>query len=54
MKRYILSLAMICSCILGANAMDYETAREEALYLTDKMAYELNLNDQQYPRHCRG
>lgn len=48
MKRYILSLAMICSCILGANAMDYETAREEALYLTDKMAYELNLNDQQY------
>lgn len=28
--------------------MSYERAREEALYLTDKMAYELNLNDQQY------
>lgn len=48
MKRYILSLVMICSSIVGANAMDYETARKEALYLTDKMAYELNLNDQQY------
>ena len=28
--------------------MSYEQARQEALYLTDKMAYELNLNDQQY------
>ena len=33
---------------MGTNAMDYETARERAYYLTDKMAYELNLNDQQY------
>ena len=32
----------------GMSAMDYETAREHAYYLTDKMAYELNLNDQQY------
>ena len=32
---------------LGTYAMSYERAREEALYLTDKMAYELNLNDQQ-------
>ncbi len=31
-----------------AMAMSYEQAREEAFYLTDKMAYELNLNDQQY------
>jgi hypothetical protein len=29
-------------------AMSYEQARNEALFLTDKMAYELNLNDAQY------
>lgn len=34
--------------MVSASAMSYERAREEALYLTDKMAYELNLNDQQY------
>ena len=28
--------------------MSYEEAREQARFLTDKMAYELNLNDQQY------
>lgn len=33
---------------MGANAMSLERAQAEALYLTDKMAYELNLNDQQY------
>lgn len=32
----------------SANAMSYEQAREEALFLTDKMAYELNLSDAQY------
>lgn len=31
-----------------ANAMSYEQARNEALFLTDKMAYELNLSDRQY------
>lgn len=30
-----------------ANAMSYEQARREALFLTDKMAYELELNDLQ-------
>lgn len=34
--------------LLHINAMRYEEAREQALYLTDKMAYELNLNDEQY------
>ena len=29
-------------------AMSYEQARDRALFLTDKMAYELNLNDEQY------
>ena len=28
--------------------MSYEEAREQARFLSDKMAYELNLNDQQY------
>lgn len=31
-----------------ASAMSYEQAREQALFLTDKMAYELNLTEQQY------
>ncbi len=39
---------MIFATWQAAFAMSYERAREEALYLTDKMAYELNLNDQQY------
>lgn len=47
MKRYMMTLFAIFAW-MGTNAMDYETARERAYYLTDKMAYELNLNDQQY------
>lgn len=34
--------------VFSASAMSYEQARERALFLTDKMAYELNLNDEQY------
>ena len=30
------------------NAMSYEQARQQALFLTDKMAYELNLTNDQY------
>lgn len=48
MKRHILTLVALLTFALGAKAMSYEKARQEALYLTDKMAYELNLNDQQY------
>ena len=48
MKRCIITLIMAITTWQIANAMSYEQAREEALYLTDKMAYELNLNDQQY------
>ena len=44
----MITLAMVAFAWLGMNAMSYERAREEAIYLTDKMAYELNLNDQQY------
>ena len=48
MKRYILTLITVLASFVSINAMSYEEAREEALYLTDKMAYELNLNDEQY------
>ncbi len=47
MKRYMMTLVALFAW-MGISAMDYETARERAYYLTDKMAYELNLNDQQY------
>ncbi len=33
---------------LSAKSMSYEQAREQALFLTDKMAYELNLTQEQY------
>lgn len=48
MKRYMMTLMTALMAWTAASAMDYETARERAYYLTDKMAYELNLNDQQY------
>lgn len=38
---------MICMTV-SASAMSYEQARQQALFLTDKMAYELNLTDDQY------
>ena len=48
MKKILLSLVLSLAAIAGANAMSFSRAQAEALYLTDKMAYELNLNDQQY------
>lgn len=48
MKKYILSMIFVMAAWMDANAMSFERAQREALYLTDKMAYELNLNDQQY------
>ncbi len=48
MKRYLFILAAVFGFAAGAKAMDYETARNQAYYLTDKMAYELNLSDAQY------
>lgn len=48
MKRLILSIVAMMTITLSANAMSYEQARNEALFLTDKMAYELNLTDAQY------
>lgn len=34
--------------VLAAHAIPFEEARREALFLTDKMAYELNVNEAQY------
>ena len=48
MKRYILALATLFWMTVSASAMSYEQARQQALFLTDKMAYELNLTDDQY------
>ena len=48
MKKFILSAVFMMAAWMGVNAMSFERAQAEALYLTDKMAYELNLNDQQY------
>ena len=35
---------------MSANAMSYSAAKNEALFLSDKMAYELNLTASQYDR----
>lgn len=48
MKRFSLLISVLFAISLKMMGMSYERAREEAFYLTDKMAYELNLNDQQY------
>lgn len=47
MKKLFVSLVLMATALTGS-AMSYEHARSEALFLTDKMAYELNLSDDQY------
>lgn len=49
MKKMIIAMvALLSTFFTTANAMGYEQAREQALFLTDKMAYELNLDEEQY------
>ena len=48
MKKFFLSMMLSMTTVLSISAMSFERAQSEALYLTDKMAYELNLNEQQY------
>lgn len=48
MKKFILSLVILLVSVAGVCAMTYQQAREQAFFLTDKMAYELNLSEQQY------
>lgn len=48
MKKYIISIMAMMTIALTASAMSFTQAQREALFLTDKMAYELNLTDDQY------
>ena len=48
MKRLFATIVMVLGFVVAAGAMSYSQAREQALFLTDKMAYELNLTDDQY------
>ena len=45
-------LAMMMVMTISANAMSYNAAKNEALFLSDKMAYELNLTAAQYEAVC--
>ena len=44
----MIALMSLLTFAATGNAMSYEQARNEALFLTDKMAYELNLTEDQY------
>ena len=48
MKRFVFVLTALLVMATSASAMSYQQARDQALFLTDKMAYELNLSDEQY------
>ena len=47
MKK-IITMAMMMTIAISATAMTYNQARNEALFLSDKMAYELGLTKSQY------
>ena len=47
MKK-MMTLAVMMTIAISATAMTYNEARSEALFLSDKMAYELGLNSAQY------
>lgn len=46
--KELMILAMMMVMTISAKAMPYERAKDEALFLSDKMAYELDLTDEQY------
>ena len=48
MKKLMMTLVAFFAFTLTVSAMSYEQARQQALFLTDKMAYELNLTDDPY------
>ena len=48
MKKMLLTLMAMVWMTISAQAMTFNEARQEALFLTDKMAYELNLSNAQY------
>ena len=49
MNKILLTItAALLMLVMPAKATDYEDIRDYALFLTDKMAYELNLSEEQY------
>ena len=48
MKKMMIALVAMLTIAATGKAMSYEQARNEALFLTDKMAYERNLTEEQY------
>ena len=48
MKRFNLTMVAVLTLVSAANAMSYKQARDQAFFLTDKMAYELGLSNDQY------
>lgn len=48
MKKIFFAFVLLLTSVVSANAMSYEQARDQALFLTDKMAYELDLSEEQY------
>lgn len=50
MKRILIVTAFILTSVFPALSIGYEEARQQAWFLTDKMAYELNLTPEQYDR----
>lgn len=48
MKKFMMMMVMMVTIVTSAKAISFNQAREEALFLTDKMAYELRLSPEQY------
>ena len=44
----MMTLTMMMVMAISANAMSYGKAKNEVMFLSDKMAYELNLTAAQY------
>lgn len=44
----MIMIAVMMTIVTSASAMTYSQAKDQALFLADKMAYELNLTDEQY------
>ena len=47
MKKILLTMALMVSIVTSAAAMTFNEAREHAMFLTDKMSYELGLSPTQ-------
>lgn len=48
MKKILFAIVTMVMSVMPMYAIDYDEIRENALFLTDKMAYELNLSEEQY------